>query len=126
LFMVIGLRMHPIVLLMTFVALANACTGAAFVGIGPIIGAVAPYRLRAQAFALIPVFIFLIGGFFGGLITGALSDAHGSRTALTIVVPIASSVGAALFIYGARFLKRDISLAVEELLEEQAELLRRN
>jgi ABC-type branched-subunit amino acid transport system ATPase component/sugar phosphate permease len=126
LFMVVGLRMHPIALLMGFVALANACTGAAFVGIGPIIGAVAPYRLRAQAFALIPVFIFLMGGFFGGLITGALSDAHGSRTALTIVVPIASAIGGALFVYGARFLKRDISLAVEELLEEQAELQRRS
>jgi ABC-type branched-subunit amino acid transport system ATPase component/sugar phosphate permease len=123
-FLVIGLRFQPIVALVTFLALANACTGSAFVGIGPIIGAVAPYRLRAQAFALIPVFIFLMGGFFGGLLTGALSDAHGERTALTIVVPFASGIGGALFVYGARFLKRDISLAVEELLEEQAELRR--
>jgi len=123
-FMVIGLRMQSIVGLMVFVALAHGCTGAAFVGIGPIIGAVAPYRLRAQAFALIPVFIFLMGGFFGGLMTGALSDAHGERTALTIVVPFASLIGGSLFVYGARFLKRDISLAVEELLEEQAEVRR--
>ena len=39
---------------------------AAFVSVGPIVGAVAPYRMRTQAFALIPVFIFLMGGFFGG------------------------------------------------------------
>jgi ABC-type branched-subunit amino acid transport system ATPase component/sugar phosphate permease len=122
--MIIGLRMHSIVLLMLFVSLANASTGAAFVGIGPIIGGVAPYRLRSQAFALVPVFIFLVGGFFGGLLTGALSDAHGERTALTIVIPFAAGIGGLLFMRGARYLRRDISLAVEELLEEQAELNR--
>jgi ABC-type branched-subunit amino acid transport system ATPase component len=123
-FLVIGMRFHGIVPLVVFVALANACTMAAFAGLGPVVGAVAPYRLRSQAFALIPVFIFLMGGFFGGLLAGALSDAHGPRTALTIVAPIASIIGGGLFFYGARFLKRDISLAVEELLEEQQEITR--
>ena len=33
----------------------------AFVSVGPIVGAVAPFRMRTQAFALIPVFIFLDG-----------------------------------------------------------------
>jgi ABC-type branched-subunit amino acid transport system ATPase component/predicted MFS family arabinose efflux permease len=118
----VAMRMQPIVPLMLFVALAGACTSAAFVSIGPIIGAVAPYRMRTQAFALIPVFIFLMGGFFGGILAGALSDAHGERTALSIVAPIAGTIGGFLFMYGSRYLKRDISLAVEELLEEQAEL----
>jgi ABC-type branched-subunit amino acid transport system ATPase component len=118
----IAMRMQPIVPLMIFVALAGACTSAAFVSIGPIIGAVAPYRMRTQAFALIPVFIFLMGGFFGGILAGALSDAHGERTALSIVAPIAGTIGGLLFMYGSRYLKRDISLAVEELLEEQAEI----
>jgi ABC-type branched-subunit amino acid transport system ATPase component/predicted MFS family arabinose efflux permease len=118
----VAMRMHPIVPLMVFVALAGACTSAAFVSIGPIIGAVAPYRMRTQAFALIPVFIFLMGGFFGGILAGALSDAHGERTALSIVAPIAGTIGGLLFVYGSRYLKRDISLAVEELLEEQAEI----
>jgi MFS family permease len=80
--------------------------------------------MRTQAFALIPVFIFLMGGFFGGIIAGALSDAHGERTALSIVAPLAGAIGGALFIYGSRYLKRDISLAVEELIEEQSELQR--
>jgi ABC-type branched-subunit amino acid transport system ATPase component len=70
------------------------------------------------------VFIFLMGGFFGGLLAGALSDAHGQRTALTVVAPLSSIIGGALFFYGSRFLKRDISLAVEELLEEQQEQTR--
>src|SRR4051812_6513894 len=70
----IAMRMHAITLLLLFVALAGACTSAAFVSVGPIVGAVAPYRMRTQAFALVPVFIFLVGGFFGGILAGALSD----------------------------------------------------
>ncbi len=120
----VAMRMTQPAALLGFVALASACTSAAFVSVGPIVGAVAPYRMRTQAFALVPVFIFLMGGFFGGILAGALSDAHGERTALTIVGPIAGTVGGALFVYGSRFLKRDISLAVEELLEEKSELER--
>ena len=81
----VAMRMQESALLLIVVALASACTSAAFVSVGPIVGAVAPYRMRTQAFALVPVFIFLVGGFFGGLLAGALSDAHGERTALTIV-----------------------------------------
>jgi ABC-type branched-subunit amino acid transport system ATPase component/predicted MFS family arabinose efflux permease len=124
LFLLVAMRMHGITLLLVFVALANACTSAAFVSVGPIVGAVAPYRMRTQAFALVPVFIFLMGGFFGGILAGALSDAHGERTALTIVAPIAGGIGGLLFMYGSRFLKRDISLAVAELIEEKTELER--
>jgi ABC-type branched-subunit amino acid transport system ATPase component/predicted MFS family arabinose efflux permease len=122
--MLIALRMKQPALLLTGIALAGACTSAAFVSVGPIVGAVAPYRMRTQAFALVPVFLFLVGGFFGGILAGALSDAHGERTALTIVAPLAGAIGGALFMYGSRFLKRDVSLAVEELLEEQSELHR--
>jgi ABC-type branched-subunit amino acid transport system ATPase component len=65
-----------------------------------------------------------MGGFFGGLIAGALSDAHGERTALKIVVLPAALVGGGLIMYGAKFIKRDISLSVQELLEEQEEIKR--
>ena len=122
--MLVAMRMQEPALLLIGVALASACTSSAFVSVGPIVGAVAPYRMRTQAFALIPVFIFLMGGFFGGLIAGGLSDAHGERTALTIVAPIAGTIGGLLFMYGSRFLKPDISLAVQELLEEQSEIKR--
>ena len=88
---------------------------------GPTISAVVPYRMRAQAFSLVGVYIFLMGGFFGGLLTGAFSDAYGERTALTIVVPPAALIGGVLIMYGSRYMKRDISLVVEELLNEQEE-----
>lgn len=121
LILVVGLQLHPIVLMIGFYALACACTGGALVVVNPLVASVAPYRLRGQAFAIVPVFTFLMGGFFGALGAGALSDAWGERAALSIIVPISAVAGGLLFAYGARFLKLDISHAVEEMLEEQAE-----
>ena len=120
----IGMRFHEPALLIAFMTIANAFQGAAFTQVGPTISAVIPYQMRAQAFALIGVYIFLMGGFFGGLLAGALSDAHGERTALTAVVPPAALLGGVLVMYGARFMKRDISLVVAELLEAQEEQTR--
>ena len=117
----VALRFSDIAFLLVGVSLANACTSAAFVTAGPTIGAVAPYRMRAQAFALLPVFIFLMGGFFGGIIAGTISDAHGERLAISLIAPPAALIAGYLVFYGSRFIKRDISLSVLELQEEQAE-----
>ncbi len=120
-FLTVGSQLGPVAPLIVLVALANACQLAAFTQVGPIISAVVPYRMRAQAFALIGFYIFLLGGFFGGLMVAAVADAYGERTALLVVVPFASLLGGLLVMRGARFMKRDISLVVEELLDEQAE-----
>ncbi len=107
--------------LVAMLALAQALISTAFVAAPSIVAAVSPYRIRAQAFALIPVFVFLMGGFFGGLVAGQLSDAYNNRTALLVVAPPAAVIGGALIVRGSRWMRRDISLAVEELLEERAE-----
>ena len=120
-FLTIGTRFHPIGLFVVFVAIANACQLAAFTQVGPIISAVVPYRMRAQAFALIGFYIFLLGGFFGGLMVAAVADAYGERTSILVVVPFAAVLGGLLVLRGARYMKRDISLVVEELLYEQEE-----
>jgi ABC-type branched-subunit amino acid transport system ATPase component len=77
--------------------------------------------MRSQAFALIGFYIFLLGGFFGGLAVAAIADDYGERTALLVVVPPAALIGGLLVWSGSRFMKRDISLVVEELLDEQEE-----
>ncbi len=117
----IGLRFEQPAILIAFFTLANAFQGAAFTQVGPTVSAIIPYQMRAQAFAMIGVYIFLMGGFFGGLIAGGLSDAFGERTALTVVVPPAALIGGLLVIYGSRYMKRDISLMVDELREMQTE-----
>ena len=107
--------------LVALMAVAQTLISMAFVAAPSVIAAVSPYRIRAQAFALLPVFVFLMGGFFGGLIVGQLSDAYNERTAMLVAAPPAALIGGALIIYGSRFIRRDISRAVEELLEEQEE-----
>ena len=124
LLVLIAMRFHQPAIMIFGISLANACTSASFVAAAPTIGAVAPYRMRAQAFALLPVFIFLMGGFMGSIIAGSISDAHGERLAISIVAPPASIIGGLLVAYGSRYIKRDISLAVSELVEEQEEMRR--
>jgi len=120
-FITVGTQFHAVEPLILFVAIANACQLAAFTQIGPTISAVVPYRMRAQAFALIGFYIFLLGGFFGGLMVAAVADAYGERTAILTVVPFAALLGGFLVMRGAKYMKRDISLVVEELLDEQEE-----
>ena len=107
--------------LVALMAVAQTLISMSFVAAPTVIAAVAPYRIRAQAFALLPVFIFLMGGFFGGLIVGQLSDAYNERTAMLVAAPPAAIIGGLLIIYGGRFIRGDISRAVEEMIEEQQE-----
>lgn len=123
-FVTVGLRFESAPVLIAFVTIGNAFQGAAFTQLGPAISAIIPYQMRSQAFAMVGVYIFLMGGFFGGLLAGALSDAHGERTALTVVVPPAALLGGLLIVYGSRFMRRDIALTVAELKELKAEHVR--
>lgn len=108
-------------LLIFGLALAQALISAALVAAPMIIAAVSPYRIRTQAFALLPVFIFLMGGFFGGLLGGQISDVYSNRTAMLILGPPGALIGGWLIRRGAHHIRRDISLSVEELVEEQEE-----
>lgn len=124
LFITVGMRFQNAALMIAFVAVGQAFQGAAFTQVGPAISAIIPYQMRSQAFAMVGVYIFLMGGFFGGLIAGALSDAHGERTALTAVVPPAALLGGLLILYGTRYMRGDIARTVAELRELQDERTR--
>ena len=117
----VALPITDLFVLVLLVGLAQALISAAFVAAPTIIALVAPYRIRAQAFALLPVFIFLMGGFIGALIAGQISDAYNNRTAMIILAPYTAMLGGWLIRRGAGHIRRDISLVVEELLEEQSE-----
>jgi ABC-type branched-subunit amino acid transport system ATPase component len=67
------------------------------------------------------MYIFFIGGFLGGILAGFFTDAIGTRgTVIALGVP-ASILGGLLLMNGSRFIRNDLSLVVEELLEEQEE-----
>ena len=101
--------------------MANAAQAAAFVLTSPAVAAAVPPRMRSQAFALVGLYVFLLGGFLGNLLAGSLSDALGERAALLLVVPPAALIGGAFIVHGSRFLMADMALVVEELQEEAGE-----
>jgi ABC-type branched-subunit amino acid transport system ATPase component len=101
--------------------LSLAFSRAAFAILPAVVSTIIPYRLRSRGIALLGIYLFLFGAFFGAVLTGVLSDSLGDRTALTIVVLPATLIGGALIAYGARYVRRDISMVVEELTEEQQE-----
>jgi ABC-type branched-subunit amino acid transport system ATPase component len=86
-----------------------------------VLQAVVPYRLRGMGTAMSTLYIFFIGGFMGGLVSGFLTDAIGIRgTVIFLGVPSAI-IGGLLLMNGARYIRNDLSLVVEELLEEKDE-----
>lgn len=111
-----GIWFQPIALLLACYVLASMCVGVALVAVNPLVASVTPYRLRAQAFALLPVFTFLMGGFFGSIFAGMISGTYGPRLALTIAVAFSAFIAGYLFLHGGRYLRRDIAAAVDELV----------
>ena len=105
-------------------ALATACAQAAFTILPAVVSTIIPYRLRARGTAMIGIYVFLFGSFFGAVLTGLLSDAYGTRAALAIIVLPATLIGGALIALGARHIRHDMTMVVEELREEQEERTR--
>jgi ABC-type branched-subunit amino acid transport system ATPase component/predicted MFS family arabinose efflux permease len=120
-FLVVGLYLPEIWMFGVLMGVSLAFSRAAFAILPAVVSTIIPYRLRSRGLALLGIYLFLFGSFFGAVLTGLLSDSVGDRAALTIVVLPATLVGGALIAYGARYVRRDISLVVEELTEEQEE-----
>jgi ABC-type branched-subunit amino acid transport system ATPase component len=94
---------------------------AQFAMIPPLFAAVNPYYLRSQGTAIGMAMIFGIGGFGGAIVGGLLADALGLRVAIIAVAMPANLIGGALLMNGARFLRNDMSIVVEEMREVDEE-----
>jgi ABC-type branched-subunit amino acid transport system ATPase component/sugar phosphate permease len=123
-FIAVGVFMPNLALLLILVGIGDAMAQSAFAIVIAPISAIIPYRLRSRGVAMIGLYIFLFGAFFGAVITGLLADEIGRRGAVAIVVVPAALVGGALIAYGARYVRQDMALVVEELEEERDEQTR--
>ncbi|HWS47290.1 MAG TPA: ATP-binding protein, partial [Acidimicrobiia bacterium] len=100
-------------------------TACAFAMVTPVLQAVCPYRLRGLGVAMGVMYVVLIGGFAGGILADFFTNAIGVRGAVLLLGIPTSIIGALLLMNGARFIRHDLSLVVEELLEEQEEMRKR-
>jgi len=100
-------------------------TACAFAMVTPVLQAVCPYRLRGLGTAMGVMYVVFIGGFAGGVLADFFTNAIGVRGAVLILGIPTSIIGSLFLMNGARHIRHDLSLVVEELLEEQAEQRKR-
>jgi ABC-type branched-subunit amino acid transport system ATPase component/predicted MFS family arabinose efflux permease len=105
------------------VAVLTAC---AFAMVTPVLQAVCPYRLRGLGVAMGVMYVVLIGGFGGSLAAAFFTNAIGIRATVFVLFIPTTIIGSLMLINGARFIRNDLSLVVEELLEEQEEHRKRS
>jgi ABC-type branched-subunit amino acid transport system ATPase component len=103
----------------------SVLTTAAFAMVQPVLYAVMPYRLRGMGNALGTMYIFFVGGFLGGIVAAFFTNAIGTRGTVILLGVPTSVIGGLLLMNGARYIRNDLSLVVEELLEEQEEYRKR-
>ncbi len=120
----ISLYMPRLWLVVALQVLANAAVAPIAICIFQTLAATAPPEMRSICFAMFGVYAAVFGGFAGGVILGAISDATNVTTALTFVGPVCA-LGGALLVVGSRFVRRDITLVIEDVLERYAEGKRR-
>jgi ABC-type branched-subunit amino acid transport system ATPase component len=90
-----------------------------------IMPSILPPRLRAQGFALLGAYVFLIGGFFGSLVTGIVADSIGVRPAIPVVVMPTALIGAVLMWRAGDTVEADMQRVVDDIREEAEEAERR-
>ena len=98
--LVLAIAMPNIWTVVPMLAAATACAQAAFVILPAVVSTIIPYRLRARGTAMVGIYVFLFGSFFGAIVTGLLSDAYGPRAALAIVALPSSLIGGGLIALG--------------------------
>ncbi len=104
---------------------SSAMISAAFVPVTAVFSAAIPARLRSVGFALVGVYLSLIGGIGGAIVGGMLSSSFGPRTTLIILVPPTTIVGGFILNLGSKVVRKDIALAQADLREAQAAAERR-
>jgi MFS family permease len=95
----------------TFVVIGVVTSGTTFAGLVPlslVVASVTPPEIRATAFALVGLYLAVVGGLGGALLTGVAEQLWGAQAAVAVVAPAASIVAALVLAAAAGHLLRDI------------------
>ncbi len=104
--------------------LAECCLAPLSTAIAQTVAATAPPDMRSLAYGLFGIYGLVFGGFTGAVVLGDVSDATSARFALTLMGPVCV-VGGILLAIGARHVRRDITMVIEDILEAHHESTRR-
>lgn len=100
----------------TYVVVGMLTQGMTFAGIIPlslVVASVTPPEVRATAFALVGVYLALVGGLGGALLTGLAESFWGVRTAIAVVAPSTSVLAGLVLVFAAGHVLRDIARVVD-------------
>ncbi|MGN9789432.1 MFS transporter [Nonomuraea sp. ZG12] len=95
----------------TFVVIGVVTSGTTFAGLVPlslVVASVTPPEIRATAFALVGLYLAVVGGLGGALLTGVAEQLWGAQAAVAVIAPAASIVAALVLAVAAGHLLRDI------------------
>jgi MFS family permease len=115
-----GIWVQPLPLLIAVYVLAMVFNGLTLVSVSAIIASVTPPRYMAQAFAVMTLFTFLMGGFFGAVFSGVISESFGFRVALAIAVGVSAVVAGLFYLLGSRHHKADAARVADEIAADAA------
>ena len=133
---VASLYMPKLWMCVTLQTLANVAVAPLAICIFLTLAATAPAEMRTICFAMFGVYSLVFGGFTGSVLLGAISDAvagqtpnqaqqlHGIVVALSLIAPVCI-LGGVFLLLGSRYVRRDITLVIEDVLERYAEGKRR-
>lgn len=118
--MVGGIWFQPLFLLIAAYVLAMVFNGLTLVSVSAIIASVTPPRYLAQGFAVMTLFTFLMGGFFGAVFSGVISESFGARAALAIAVGVSAVVAGMFYLLGSRHHDADAARVHDEVAADLA------
>lgn len=110
-----GIWIEPLPLLLVFYVLAMMCNGLTLVSVSAIVASVTPPRYIAQGFAVMTLFTFLMGGFFGAVVSGLISSAFGTRPAVALAVGLSALLAAFFYFRGSRHIAADAQRVAHEV-----------
>lgn len=117
-FMCTGVWVQDLTLLLVFYVIAMMFNGLTLVSISAIIASVTPPRFMAQSFAVMTLFTFLMGGFFGAVGSGIISSLLGTRPALAIAVGVSALLAGLFYYLGSRHIAADAKKVADEIASE--------
>lgn len=107
-----------------FIAIGFVTQGLLFCGLVPVslvVTAITPFQFRAVGFAIVGLYLSLIGGLGGAFLGSAFEGRFGPRVAVAVLAPMSSLAAAAFLSRGARYVRGDIAQAAADIREEQQE-----